>query len=168
MAKNLAGKTYEVLTADGKRWIFDSTSDVRSKALEHAEELLGMGSHDGVRVTSESERTGELEVIFEERQDRDKVNTLVAVDTAPMCNNLIDFYGFPARRTAGKLLRNLLDDQGITALELAFDAVQRIGTIQAKVAGIKPMERNDVLFGAFAKIKERAKKPLTWKNMRTC
>jgi hypothetical protein len=91
-----------------------------------------------------------------------------------MCNELIEFYGFPARRTAGKLLRNLLDDQGLTALQLAFDsgqlmmferndklfapAVQRIGTIQAKAAGTKPMERNDVLFGAFAKIKERAKK----------
>ena len=174
MANNLAGKTYEVLTADGDRWIFDSSFDIRSSALEHAEELLGLSDHDGVRVTSESERTGDLEVIFEERHDREKVITLVAVDEAHMCEELIDFYSFPARRTAGKLLRNLLDDQGMTALELAFDAgqlmmferndklfapaVQRIGTIQAKAAGTKPMERNDVLFAAFAKIKERAKK----------
>jgi hypothetical protein len=64
MAKNLAGKTYEVLTADGNRWIFHSTFDMRSSALEHAEELLGLDSHDGVQVTSESERTGELEVIL--------------------------------------------------------------------------------------------------------
>ena len=174
MAKNLAGKTYEVLTADGDRWIFESTFDVRSSALEHAEELLGQPNHDGVRVTSESERSGDMEVIFEERHDRDKAITLVAVDEAPMCDKLIDFYRFPARRTAGKLLRNLLDDQGMTALELAFDAgqmmmferndklfapaVQRIGTIQAKAAGTKPMERNDVIFSAFANIKERAKK----------
>ncbi len=124
MAKNLASKTYEVLTIDGDRWIFDSSFDIRSSALEHAEELLGQCNHDGVRVTSESERTGDMEVIFEERHDLDKVITLVAIDDSPMCDKLIDFYGFPARRTAGKLLRNLLDDQGMTALELAFDAGQ--------------------------------------------
>ncbi|MBT3305881.1 MAG: cyclic nucleotide-binding domain-containing protein [Alphaproteobacteria bacterium] len=175
MAKNLAGKTYEVLTADGDRWIFESTFDVRSAALEHAEELLGNGGHDGVRVTAESERTGELEILFEERHDRQKVITLVPVEDAPLCQDLVDFYGFEARRTAGKLLRNLLDDQGLTALELAFDpgqlmmferndklfppAMQRIGGIQAKAAGSKPMERIDALYAAFAQIKERAKNP---------
>jgi len=176
MAKNLAGKTYEVLTADGDRWIFASAFDVRSAALEHAEELLGQGGHDGVRVMSESERTGELEILFEERFDREKVITVVAVEDAPLCRELVDFYGFEARRTAGKLLRNLLDDQGLTALELAFDAgqllmferndklfgpaMQRIGDIQAKAAGAKPAERTEALFTAFAKIKERAKNPV--------
>jgi len=184
MAKNLVGKTYEVLTADGNRWIFDSSFPTRSAALEYAEELLGLGSHDGVRVTSESERSGDLEVIFEERHDRDKVITLVAVDESSMCNDLIDFYGFPARRTAGKLLRNLLDDQGLTALELAFDAgqlmmferndklfapaIRRIGGIQTKAAGTKPMERDDFLFAAFAKIKERAKKAPNAENTGPC
>ncbi|MBC8338275.1 MAG: cyclic nucleotide-binding domain-containing protein [Alphaproteobacteria bacterium] len=175
MAKNLAGKTYEVLTADENRWIFESSFDVRSAALEHAEELLHQGNYDGVRVTSESERTGELDVIFEERRDREKIVTLVAVDDAPLCEEVLDYYGFPARRTTGKLLRHLLDDQGLTALELAFDAgqlmmferndrlfgpaMQRIGGLQAKASGTKPMDRVEVLHKAFAEIKEWAKKP---------
>ena len=52
MPKNLAGKTYEVFTADGKRWIIDSEHPTRSAALEHAEGLLTAGNHDGVRVVS--------------------------------------------------------------------------------------------------------------------
>jgi len=176
MAINLAGKTYEVFTADGNRWIYESTHAVRSAALEHAEELLGstMQRYDGVRVVAESERTGEEEVVFEERIDRDPtVVSLSPVDEAPPCGDISDIYLFPARRTAGKLLRRLLDDQCLTALELAFDpgqlmmferndrmfgpAMQRIGGLQAKAAGGKAAERVDFLHRAFAEIKARAK-----------
>ncbi len=173
MPKNLAGKTYEVLTADGKRWIYDSTHEIRSAALQQAETLLAAGGHDGVRVVSESERTGEEEVILEERSDRDKVITLVPVDEAPECKKLDDFFRFPARRTAGRLLRNLLNDQGISALELAFNpgqlmmlerndrlfqpAMHRIAAIQARMTGAKHEERLDFLYRIFEDIKERAK-----------
>ena len=175
MPKNLAGKTYEVFTADGNRWIYESTHTVRSAALEHAEGLLSVTAQfDGVRVVAESEQTGETEILFEERIDRDPdVVKLVAINDAPMCKDGADFYAFPARRTAGKLLRNLLDDQCMTSMELAFDpgqlmmferndklfgpAMQRIGGIQAKADGGKPMDRVDALYRAFAEIKERAK-----------
>ncbi len=171
---NLAGRTYEVFTADGDRWIYESTHPVRSAALEHAEELLAAsGSHDGVRVVAENETTGEQEILFEEKLDRAKVVQLVAISDAPVCEDIIDFYAFPARRTAGKLLRHLLDDQGMTALELAFDpgqlmmlerndklhgpAMQRVGAIQAKAAGGKPAERVDQIDRAFTEIMARAK-----------
>ena len=62
MAKNLAGKSYEVLVAEGKRWIYDSTHEARSAALQQAEELLASGNHAGVRVVAESARTGEEEI----------------------------------------------------------------------------------------------------------
>lgn len=175
MPKNLAGKTYEVYTADGKRWIIESEHATRSAALEHAEGLLTAGNHDGVRVLSESERTGEEEVIFEERVDRDDaVVKIVAIEDAPLCEDIADFYRFPARRTAGRLLRRYLDDQGVSALELAFSpgrlmmferndklfapAIQRVGGIQARIAGDKkPTKRIDELFKIFEQIKERAK-----------
>ncbi len=32
MAKNFAGKTYEVFVGEGKRWIYDSTHETRSTA----------------------------------------------------------------------------------------------------------------------------------------
>ncbi|NQU60027.1 MAG: cyclic nucleotide-binding domain-containing protein [Rhodospirillales bacterium] len=173
MAKNLAGKTYEVLTADGNRWILDSTHDIRSTAMQAAEEIIGLNKHDGVRVVAETERTGETEVIFEETIDHDYVVTIASVEDAPVCKNTADFYRFPARRTAGRLLRNLLDDQGLTALELAFNpgqlmmferndrlfgpGLQRIAGIQAKATGTEQSDRADFLFRAFDEIKERAK-----------
>ena len=97
MATTLAGLTYEVFTADGERWIYESTHAVRSAALEHAEELLGAsGSHDGVRVVAENESTGEQEILFEEKIDRDgKVISLVAISDAPVCKDRAVFYAFP-------------------------------------------------------------------------
>ena len=173
MAKNLAGKSYEVFVAEGKRWIYDSTQEIRSAALQQAEELLASGNHAGVRVVAESERTGEEEIVFEERIDREQVIALVPVDEAPLCEDFQAFFRFPARRTAGRLLRRLLDDQGLTALELAYHpgqlmmferndrlfgpALQRIGGIQAKATGAKPMDRTEVLHKVFGEIKERAK-----------
>ncbi|HEX9702619.1 MAG TPA: cyclic nucleotide-binding domain-containing protein [Rhodospirillales bacterium] len=170
---NLAGKTYEVLTADGKRWLLESEHTTRSGALQRAEAVLAAGKHAGVRVVAESQRTGQQEVIFEELIDRASVVTIVPIEQSSHCRDLADFYRFPARRTAGRLLRNFLDDQGLTALELAFNpgqlmmferndklfppAMQRIGTIQARAAGIKPMERTDALYKAFEQIKARSR-----------
>ncbi|MBI4135121.1 hypothetical protein HY477_00070, partial [Candidatus Uhrbacteria bacterium] len=79
---NLAGKTYEVMVAEGKRWIFESEHATRSAALQQAESLLGGMKHDGVRVVAESERTGAQEVIFEEIIDRANVITIVPIETA--------------------------------------------------------------------------------------
>jgi hypothetical protein len=171
---NLAGKTYEVMVADGKRWIFESEHASRSAALQQAEILLGGGKNDGVRVVAENERTGAQEVIFEEVIDRANVITIVPIDTAAPCRDLADFYRFPARRTAGRLLRTFLDDEGLTALELAFNAGQlmmferndrlfapamsRVGGIQAKATGAKAIDRIEELYKAFGQIKERARK----------
>lgn len=174
MAQNLAGKTYEVFVGEGKRWIYDSTHQTRSAALEVAEELLEAGNHDGVRVVAESEQTGEDEIIFEESINRDKVIKLNPVENVPLCAGLIDFYRFPARRTAGRLLRDYLDDQGLTALEMIYNpaqllmferndklfppAIQRIGVFQAKQTGEEAAARTEALFKTFDIIKERAKK----------
>jgi CRP-like cAMP-binding protein len=170
---NLAGKTYEVLTADGKRWLLESEHATRSAALQRAESVLAVGKHGGVRVVAISERTGQQEVIFEETLDRANVVTIVPIERATPCKDLVDFYRLPARRTAGRLLRRFLDDQAMTALELAFNpgqlmmfernerlfapAIQRIGTIQAKATGIKPADRAEELYKAFETIKERAR-----------
>ena len=172
--QNLAQKTYDVFIFEDERWLVDSHHAVRSDALQRAEVLLGEKRFEGVRVVAESQRTGEEEIVLEEMLDLgDKPVKIVPIEDAPVCDAIADYYLFPARKAAGRLLRELLEQRGQTALELAFDygalrmlerndklfpaAISRIGTIQAKKTGVKPADRNDILYAAFAEIKENAR-----------
>ncbi|WNK01496.1 cyclic nucleotide-binding domain-containing protein [Thalassospiraceae bacterium LMO-JJ14] len=174
MRQNLAQKTYDVYIFEDERWLVDSHHDVRSDALERAEVLIAEKRFEGVRVVAESQRTGEEETVLEEMLDfGDKPVKIVPIEDAPVCDAIADYYLFPARKAAGRLLRELLEQRGQTALELAFDygalrmlerndklfpaAISRIGTIQAKKTGAKPADRNDVLYAAFAEIRENAR-----------
>jgi hypothetical protein len=172
--QNLAQKTYDVFIFEGDRWLLDSHHAVRSEALERAEVLIGEKRFEGVRVVAESQRTGEEEVVLEEMIEiGDKPVKIVPIEDAPVCDGIGDYYRFPARLAAGRLLRELLEQKGQTALELGFDcgglrllerndklfpaAISRIGTIQAKKTGAKPADRNDALYAAFTQIKENAR-----------
>ena len=174
MRQNLAQKTYEVMTADGGRWLLDSEHDVRSKAIARAEELIIEGAGDGVRVVSESRRTGTEEIILEEKFDAiDGPVKIVAIEDAPVCSSIDDFYALSARLAAGRLLREYLDRKGQTALELSFDygalrmlerdevlfpaAMRRIGMLHAKKTGRKANECNDDLYRFFEDIKDNAR-----------
>lgn len=172
--QNLAQKTYDVFIYEDERWLLDSHHAMRSAALERAEVLLAEKRFEGVRVVAESQRTGEEEVVLEEMIDiGDKPVKIVPIEEAPVCGQIGDYYLFPARQAAGRLLREFLEQKGQTAIELAFDygalrllerndklfpaAISRIGTIQARKTGAKPGDRNDVLYAAFAEIRENAR-----------
>jgi len=170
---NLAGKSFEVQTADDNRWVTDTVCQERTEALERAEMLLDTGNCDAVKVIAESERGGS-EVIFQQTAaKRKKKITVVAITEAAMCEKLPDYYSFEARRTTGRVLRNFLDEHVITALELAFSAnhltilerqdtlliqaVQRVAGIQAREAGVDPAKRVDAIERVVNEIKDRAK-----------
>ena len=174
MRQNLAQKTYDVMSADGGRWLLDSEHVVRSAAIARAEELILEGTGDGVRVVSESRRTGAEEIILEEKFDAiDGPVKIVAIEDAPVCSSIDDFYALPARLAAGRLLREYLDRKGQTALELSFDygalrmlerddvlfpaAMRRVGLLHAKKSGRKPNECNDDLYRFFEDIKNNAR-----------
>lgn len=173
MAQNLAGKTFEVQTSDGERWLTAGVHPGRSQALEQAEELLGAGRWMGVRVIADSDRAG-TETVFEKMLDAaDKPLQVVAIDSAAVCRTTDDLYGFEARRTVGRLMREYLDEYGLSALELAFDAmrlmllerderlfpqaVQRVAGLQAKELGVKPAERSEWLYAAVGEAKDYAR-----------
>ena len=174
MRQNLAQKTYEVFILEDERWLVDSHHETRSAAVERAEELIADKRFEGVRVVAESLRTGEEEIVLEEMIELgDKPVKIVPIEEAPVCDKTADYYKFPARQAAGRLLRELLEQKGITALELALDygmlralerddklfpaAISRIGTIHARKTGGKPAERNDILYAAFNEIRETAR-----------
>lgn len=174
MAENLAGKTFEVQTFDGERWTAADIHNGRSAALEQAEALLGSGNYAGVRVIADSDRAG-TETVFEEVLDGvpGKAIQIVPVDEAAFCDEIDDYYGFEARRTAGRLLREYLDEYVMSALELAFDAgqlmtlerddrlfpmaVQRVAGLHAKASGKKPAQHADRIYAAFDDIKMHAR-----------
>lgn len=175
MRQNLAQKTYEVMTADGGRWLLDSEHNIRSAAIARAEEIINENVGDGVRVVSESRRTGAEEIILEEQFDvAEKPVKIVGIEDAPICSKIEDFYSLPARLATGRLLREYLDQKGQTALELSFDygalrmlerndvlfpaAMRRVGTIHAKKSGRKINECNDDLYRFFEQIKENARR----------
>lgn len=173
MAQNLAGKTFEVQTSDGERWLTAGVHPGRSQALEQAEELLGAGRWMGVRVIADSDRAG-TETVFEKMLDAaEKPLQVVAIDSAAVCRTTDDLYGFEARRTVGRLMREYLDEYGLSALEPAFDAmrlillerderlfpqaVQRVAGLQAKELGVKPVERSEWLYAAVGEAKDYAR-----------
>jgi hypothetical protein len=174
VAENLAGKTFEVqISEGGGQW---STVDIhsgRTPALQQAEALLDSGGHMGVRVISESERTG-AETVFEKLLDgTDKAIQITPIDAAAVCETLEDIHGFEARRTVSRLMREYLDEHGFTALELAFDAtqlmmlerderlfpmaVQRVAGLQAKTTGEKSGDRVDWIYKTVSDLKEQAR-----------
>ncbi len=172
--ENLAGKTYEVQVSEGGRWLTSSVHESRSEAIGQAKIALEGSSHDAVKVIAESDRDG-IEVIFEETiESKPKAVTIVPIGDAPVCRELTEFYGFEARQTLGRLMRNFLDEQGLTPLELMFSAthitllerkgtllnqaVQRIATIQGRKTDSKSADRVDDLYKVIAKVKERASK----------
>ncbi len=174
MRKNLAQKTYDVFIFEDDHWLIDSHHDVRSQAVDRAEEIIADRRFAGVRLVAESERTGDVEILLEEMLDiGDKPLKIVAITEAPVCNDVAAYYQFPARQTAGRLLRELLDQRNLTVLELAFDygmlrmlerndvlfgaAMRQVGTIQARKSGESPAERTDTVYAAFNEIKDTAR-----------
>ena len=162
METNLAGKTYEVQTESDGKWTFFASHNVKSQAIQQAQALLDSHKYSGVKVIAESDRKGD-EIIFSERAEvTDKGLTIVPIDSSPVCEDLADCYQLEARRTVGRLLRQYLDDVGMTAMELAFDfgrlkmlerddklyvgALSRLASLQVdKAAGEKPVDRQNKL-----------------------
>ena len=176
MAKTgFTGTTYEVLTGDGKRWIIDSVHRVRAYAVRKAEELLDTNQHAEVRVTAKKDGWSRENVIFEQAATKKpgKALKVTPIEEAPVCAEFTDYYEYPARRTLGRLIRQYLDEHGITALEFLFDigrlrmleqddvffpaAIQRLAGVQAKAAGEPLNERVDELYRTFARVKDRAR-----------
>jgi len=172
--RNLAGRSYDVMTQSDGRWLIASNHAVRSAALDAAEALLGGGGDfEAVKVVAESARTGEEEIIFEqETGGGGKKLAIVPTEEAPVCRTLADVYAFPARLAVSRLLRQFLDETGTTALELMVSSgdlrmlernddlfgpgMQRLAAVQVKGTDVKPADRIDEIYALFAQAKDVA------------
>ncbi len=169
----LSGKTFEVQVNEGGRWVTVDVHESRTPSLKQAEDLVETGRYAAVQVVADSDRTG-TEIIFEKTVKEDsRTITLVPIKQAPICKNLVEYYGLSSRMTLAKVLRNYLDNIGLSALEFLFDRsellmlerndaifpklMQQLSSAQARVLSVTPAERADVLFAAAEQIKENAR-----------
>jgi len=175
--QEFAGKNYEVLGRKDGRWQVDSVYGDRAEALARAGELVGLAQHEAVRVVVEDDRLSREAVIFEQEIEgqREKAVTVTAIQEAPPCQEIADYYAYPARRTVGRLIRQYLNENNLTVLELLFDshhltalkrkeaffnaAISRVAALQADDAGDSLTGRSDALEVAFARISDRARTP---------
>ena len=175
--QEFAGKNYEVLGRKDGRWQVDSVYGDRAEALARAGELVGLAQHEAVRVVVEDDRLSREAVIFEQEIEgqREKAATVTAIQEAPPCQEIADYYAYPARRTVGRLIRQYLNENNLTVLELLFDshhltalkrkeaffnaAISRVAALQADDAGDSLTGRSDALEVAFARISDRARTP---------
>ncbi len=170
----LAGKTYEVqVDQGGGRWSVVELHETRNASIEQARKFLENGKYGGVRVVAESERAG-LKTIFEEVVEGfdDRPVSIVSIDVAPLCKSFDDFFELDARRTVGRVLRNYIERQGHSVLELMYDAsdirilennetlfpqaIQQIAGAQARGTDIKPAVRADELYRAVTQVRKKA------------
>lgn len=154
---------YEVLVASDERWTIDSRHAAKTVAMSRAKGLLGGNQHDAVKVTREiGDRR--VEVIFQQECTPrvDKPLTISPIDEAAVCEELVELTGFPARKTAGRVLRKYLDEYLLTALEVLFNhdhlrelrrtenlsdqAIHKVASVQSRALGVPAQERIDRLY----------------------
>lgn len=99
--------------------------------------------------------------------------TVAAIETAPSCSSIGDFYAYPARRTLSRLFKNYVAAVGATPIEtlhsatemkrvmdagdLVNTAVFRVASLQAKGDQARSKELRERLFGLGEALAERAR-----------
>tara|TARA_B100000315_G_scaffold258307_1_gene309962 strand:+ start:6848 stop:8881 length:2034 start_codon:yes stop_codon:yes gene_type:complete len=172
---NLAISTeikYLVNVRDGDRWTIYTDAPTKGKGIKEAKVLLASGNFDGVKVTEDRGQSQEKIVFEEESSGRtERPVSVTPVDEAPYCKELEEFYSFDARITMGRLMREHLDNVGITAGELIHDKLnilavvrndtfyiqilQTITNLQTKGRDEKPADRIDFLENIVKQMQDR-------------
>jgi len=169
---NLAGKTYEVQYQKDNHWTMEATHESRTPAIEQAKTMAEKGKYQAVRVISDSERSGTVVEFEQAGQGTDRPIRVKPVEDAPMCKETKDFYGFEARLTLSRLMREYLDELTLSPLQLLFNpsqlmrlesfgellpqAIGRVASVQSRKYKIPAHERTDFLFETFKDIKKTA------------
>lgn len=173
-------ESFEVQVCQQGRWLTQETFPREGDARSLAKSLLSNGAFEGVKILKIRQR-GDAEsetVVFSEMREavvNDRIQ-VVTIEEASWCDKLEDCYLPPARATVGRVLRQYLDKQVITPIEMAhshremkriadFDnlmpsAVGRIASVQARdnPAGGDAKARSTSIYDWIAKITDAARK----------
>ncbi|SCA55527.1 conserved hypothetical protein [Candidatus Terasakiella magnetica] len=164
---------FEIRLSDQDRWfvekVFKDQKPAEKSFTEFAEDeatqYLGVQL---VRVWTRADQN-EVEKILKEQRLTPKVKPvrLANIEEASPCAHRDDYLGLSARLTMGRLLRNLLDRDGMIPSELLYShdkakrfmggemcspAIDRVATLQAKDTGLDSRKRRDDLYTEFQAI----------------
>jgi hypothetical protein len=154
-------------------------------ARQKAKDLLAQKHIAGVRIIKEShfasDNRRESEIFKEIKQaDRSDDFAIQAVDSAPVCEQITDYYKTAARATMGRLFMKYLEKFELTPLEMLHShanmkrlmnmealvpsAVDKVASVQAKALKEDSRKRRDVLFSAVdtlaKRVRETENKPI--------
>lgn len=121
---------YNVQVRDGDRWSVYTDAPTKGRATQEAQKLLSTGQWDAAKVTEDRGQSKEILIWQEEGNRAQKVVSVTPVETSYLCREVEDFYKIQSRLTIGKLIRQHLDQQVITALELLTDKVHLIALMR--------------------------------------
>lgn len=177
--------SFEIQVLTDKHWVVAEFASDEAKAKAFADNLLQKGNHSAVRVVRDRRGADGLhkETVIQEKTATPRSTgpdiSLSPVSEAPVCRELVDFFGLNARLTMGRLLRKYLDDVVVSPTELLhsaaemkrfgdkgtllFSSIDRISTLQAAATGEDAKGRRDFLNKAWDDGLARARKFLAKK-----
>ncbi len=173
-------ESFEVQVCQQGRWLTQETFPREAEARNLSKSLLSNGSFEGVKILKIRQR-GDAEsetVVFSEMREavvNDRIQ-VVTIEEASPCDRLEDCFLPPARATIGRVLRQYLDKQVITPIEMMHShremkriadfeslmpsAVGRVATVQTRdnPAGGDAKARSNQMFDWAGKITDMARK----------
>jgi len=180
-------ESFEVQVCQQGRWLTQESFPREADARKLSTSLLSNGAFEGVKILKIRQR-GDAEsetVVFSEMREavvNDRIQ-VVTIEEASWCDKLEDCFLPPARQTIGRVLRQYLDKQVITPIEMMHShremkriadfeslmpsAVGRVATVQArdKPPGGDAKTRSNLMFDWAGKITDMARKVAETPNL---
>ena len=174
----LGRASFEVQINREGRWAISEVLASEDSARAKASALLLTKGIHGVRIIKETKfsensvRESEIFCQMKEVDDSDDYS-ITPVETAPLCEQVADFYQTAARNTMARLFSKYLEKHEMTPLELLHShknlkrmlnldtmvpsAVDKIASLHARATGGDNRKRRELIFQAVDRIAARAR-----------
>lgn len=174
----LGRASFEVQVYREGRWAISEVLPSEETARRKAQELLLQKTCAGVRIVKETKfsetNTRESEIFKQMKEVEDDEDfTITAVEEAPLCEQVTDFYQTAARNTMARIFSKYLEKHEMTPLELLHShknlkrmlnldsmvpsAVDKIASLHTRATGGDVRKRKDVIYQAVDRIAARAR-----------
>src|SRR4051812_40373777 len=174
----LGRAAFEVQVYRDGRWAINEVVPSEETARHKAQQLLLQKTCAGVRIIKETKfsesnvRESEIFCQMKEVDDEEDM-AITPVDSAPLCEQVADFYQTAARNTMARLFSKYLEKHEMTPLEMLHShknlkrmlnldtmvpsAVDKIASLHARATGGDGRKRRDAIFNAVDRIAARAR-----------